>query len=77
MAPEKVNPGNNISMNLEGVTVKKQGKMTTKQQVTPKIHANELHAKIGNTRVYRIGETMKHLHYIIKRNLKVCKYCYT
>ena len=59
--PKKRNTEGKASIHPEGTTIKKQGNTTPKQIATRKIHANELHTKIGNSREYRMYKTTKHL----------------
>ena len=66
LAPDKRKTEGKTTVNLEGTDVKKQENMTTKKLATRIIHANELHTKIGHPREYRMLETEKHLHYIVK-----------
>ena len=40
-----------------------------------KIHANELHAKLGHPGEYRILTTAMHLYYSINGTLEVCEDC--
>ena len=61
------------SVHLEETTVKQQEKKTTKQKVTQKIRIKELHANLGHPGEDSIRATTKHLHYIIKGELEICK----
>ena len=47
-APGKRNPEGKAAIHPEGTSTKKQENMKTKTIVTRKIHANELHAKLGH-----------------------------
>ena len=54
-----------------GTTVNKQEQTTTKQLATHKIHANNIHAKLGHPKEERMCATNNHLHQIVKAMLEV------
>ena len=75
MDPEKWNPEGKSPVNLEGTSVNKQENTRTKQLLTQKRHANDIHANTGYPREERIHVTNKHLHYSIKVAHEVCEDC--
>ena len=48
LVSNKWHPEGKADVKWEGMVVKKQEKTTTKQQATQKIHANNIHMKIGH-----------------------------
>ena len=59
----------------KGTDVKKHENTTTKQIVTQKIYANDLHVKLGHPSEDRMRVIIKYLHYIIKDTLEICEEC--
>ena len=59
----------------KGTDVKKQENTTTKQIVTQKFYANDLHVKLGHPGEDRMRVIVKYLHYIIKDTLDICEEC--
>ena len=77
LAPCEQSMKGNAYLKLEGVAIKQQFKMITEQQVTWKIHINDLHKKIMHLGEDRMRMPMKHLHYRIKGTLDVLEDCAT
>ena len=71
LASEKWDPEGKASVNSEGAAVKKQENMTTKLLVMWKIHANEIHVKLGHPREDRMCATAKHLHNNVEGAIEV------
>ena len=55
------------------MAINKQEKKITKQTATQKIHANNIHAKIGHPGEDRMCATTKHLQYSVRETLDVCE----
>ena len=51
--------------------VKEKQNKTAKQLATQKIHANEIHAKLGRPGEDRMRATLKNLQHIVKETLEV------
>ena len=74
LGPKEKNLEGKIDVDPEGMDVKKEEKMTTKQLSTRKIYINNLHVKR-----FRLGQDRMHtnennLQYTIMEMLEVCKY---
>ena len=66
LSPDKRNPEGKSDVQPEGTGVKKQNNTTTKRISLQKIHANNIHKKLGHTREDMMGATVKRLNYSIK-----------
>ena len=71
------NPEGKACIQPKGMDVKKQENTTTKQIVTQKFYANDLHVKLGHPSEDRMRVIIKYLHYIIKDTLDICEECAT
>ena len=67
--PKKRNPEGNADIQPEVEEVNEKKHTTTKQILTRKIHANDLHTKLVHPREEKMCGTAKHLQYSIKGTL--------
>ena len=68
-----VQPEGKADVHPEETVVEKQEQTTTTKIAMRKIHANNLHVKLGHPGEDRICATTNHLHQIIKGTVEVCK----
>ena len=71
--PGKRKTEGKVDVQLDGTSAKNQEQRTTNQLATCKIHANELHTKIGHPGEERMSATAKSLHYNVKGTLEICE----